>query len=644
MSTYNPTSFHFNYKKFVYAQIPAVVVITLPEIYRLLPIRNARITSALPPWLEVYNLLANNIEDSDNNISFSLRLKNEYIDHMVVANYSTTIRFSYESYFGFFWVTKVVSPNYTVAMQVIDTVLLNVTPSNLLFNYTIGAALPSSKIAQIIAESNWSVASDKSWVTLSNTNGVGNSQLIIGVDPSSLTVGSYDATVLIQDGNRQENIVVTFVIDEGDTPTSFLYVNPRNLEFVSEFNKPNTKEFNLNIETSHSWTTTVSESWIVLSATTGNSGVQNVTVSVDSIGLETGIYTGFIDFISNSIMKKVYISLRVIAFLEDGINSETLYFAKDRNELKVTNVADNTFLVLDFVTSTTTNNLPYQKQAPFYQGVSRVLIGEETEDLLLSKTPTNTFTTRIVNSIKPLNISFSSFIENKISGAITPLGQYSNVRFLNGHTPMVPNKLGYIPSTIYLTNKGVVSISILSFSLPESAEITGDATATITAALASDLYVYNLIVDLASLNLVTGNNIAIKFGDITTNVVVKEPAIETTLLAFENEWNEYEFFECTGFFTKTIDVKKRTTTVQVEGKQHTKITSLDVGYKYTVNTGNIYSQEEKDWLSTLLIATKAFIYIDGSPVEIIMKTKSLQIYKTREHTKSYDLKFIKAIV
>lgn len=639
MSTFNPTSFHFNYKRYVYQPIQAFIQIDLtnsklPEF----PFSGARVESALPPWLEVYNLSFSN---SPRSISFNLRLKENYIKSMSEGYYDTKIDFKVK-YAALGWLLDVY--DYPISLQVINTVLLNVNPSNLLFNYTVGSSLPTNKIVQIVAESNWSVSTSQSWVTLSSSNGIGNSQLVAGVDPASLTVGTYDAVVMIQDGISQKNIVVTLVVSEGDTPSTFLYVNPRNLEFVSEFEKDNPKEFNLNLETSHDWSASVSESWISLSASSGNSGIQNILVGVSSIALTKGVYTGFVEFTSNNLIKKTYITLRVVEFLETGIESETLYFANDRNKLKVTNVEDNTFLVLDFITSTQSNNLSYQKEVPFYQGVASVLIGDETSDLLRSSKPTNIFTSRIFNTIQPLNISFASSIENKKTGAITPLKQYSNVRFLNGSSPTDDNKLSYIPSIIYMTNQGVISLSILSYSLPEPLEITGDATAIFHAAIASDLYVYNAVINLASLNLTKGNTIAIKFGELTTNVIIKEPAVESTLLAFENEWNQYEFFECTGFLKKQIDVKKRTTTSQVEDKKHTKISSLEIGYRYSINTGNIYTQEENEWLSKILTSKKVFIYLNGNAIEILIVNKNLEFYKTRERIKSYTLDFKKAII
>ncbi|MDO6813836.1 BACON domain-containing protein [Tenacibaculum soleae] len=647
MSTFTPTDLTINFRKFV-TPIETHHIVYNHKFFdnSLFYIVEVDIVSAIPPWLEVVNF---KYSRSEKKTTFSVKIKENYVLSMAEGNYDTSlkIRVRYISEVSPPTATRTYvysRPTFKISLAIIPGVLLNVTPTNLLFNYTIGNSLPSNKIAQIVAQSNWSVNAAQSWVTLSPTTGVGNSSLVIGVDPSSLTVGTYESEVFIGDGIGQETIIVTLVVDEGDTPTNFLYVNPRNLEFVSEFNEVNDKEFNLNLETSNNWSTVISQPWLSLSATSGISGVHNLKISVNSVALAVGVYTGFVEFRTNDIIKKVYVSLKVIAFLEDGITSETLYFAEDLNELQVTNVADNTFLVLDFVTATATNNLPYQKEAPFYKGVATVLIGDETTDLLQSTNPTDVFTSRIINNIAPLNISFASAIENKISGAITPLGQYSNVRFLNGHTPTTQNKLCYTPNTIYVTNKAVLSLSILSLSLPDAIEITGDATATISAAIASNLYTYNAIINLEDLNLVMGNTIAINFGNIITNVIIKEPAVEHTLLAFENEWNNFEIFECTGFFTETIDVTKQTTAVQVANKEHTKITKLAVGYKYTVNTGNMYSQQEKEWLSELLKSKKAFIFLKGAWVAIIMTTKTLEIYKTREHDKSYDLKFTKAIV
>ena len=84
--------------------------------------------------------------------------------------------------------------------------------------------------------------------------------------------------------------------------------------------------------------------------------------------------------------------------------------------------------------------------------------------------------------------------------------------------------------------------------------------------------------------------------------------------------------------------------MQVEGEKHTKVVAIDKGVDYTINTGYLYTQAEVDWLERMLYAKRKFIFIDDQPIEIIMETKSIETYKTREYTKGYPLKFRKAIV
>ena len=643
MSLYTPSSHVFKWKKYTPLPVPVVIFYSndfFPEIsnFESFEIIN------LPPWLEAYNIWYN---ETTYNIEFSLRIKEVYALSMTEGLYASVpslkLRY-YHPELG--WITGEVTnaPPLNISLNLLEGQLLSITPTTKVYTYTIGGVTPESYLFQITADSNWNITASESWVTLSTVLGVGNGTVVVGVDPTGLPVGSYSSYITITDSILTRNVVITLNIDEGDTDTSYLYLNNRSLQFVSELGIANTKEFVINAETSHAWTATPSDAWLVVSNTSGSAGISDITVSVNSITSSIGTYNGSILFECNGILKKVYVTLIVLEYLVEGITSETIYFSEDRNKLKATNIANNTFLVIDAVTSNGINNYSYQMEAPYFNGIAEVVIGEETPNLLKSVTPTNSFITGIQNSIKPTSINLTAFNENKITEALTQFAQFSNLRFLTGKTPEIENKLCYIPSTVYVTKNAVLSLSVLATTAPTQITITGAVETSISTSIEHNLYVYNAIVNLSDFTLATGDTIAIDFGSLTVNVVIKKDEPEVNIIAFENEWRAYEFFETTGFLTKTPNATKTTTELQVEGEKQTKVVSIDNGVDYVLDTGWIYTQEEKEWLAKILASNRVFLYVNNEPIEIDLTTKSLEVYKTREHSKSYNLKFKKAII
>lgn len=629
---FTPTSFKFTYKKYATSPIPKVITYTSTDFPYWGP---ASIDFPnKPAWLKITNEFWN---ADENRKEFTISLDANYLASVNpgIISFNLTI---------VNWYSRNYIASFPITLEVLDTLLLSISPTIKLFNYVIGDNFPQNEILQVSSESNWSVTASQSWVTLSQSAGSGVGQIYFGVDPTGLAVGQYEGIITVQDNLFTRTTIVTLIVSEGDTLTSYLNLEPRNLQYVSEFGIANTTAKILNLENSHAWTAVASQAWIVLSASSGAAGNSAVTVTVNSIALAVNNYTGEIVFTSNGIIKKVFVVLSVVEFLTSGIESEGLYFCDDRNKLNVTNIENNTFLTLDADASFASGNLAYQFEAPYFKGLASIVIGKETNNLLKSVIPTNNFTSRVQNNIVPININLTAFNRNKITETTAQIAQYANLKFLTGKTPVIPNKLCYIPNTIYVTKKAVLSLSLLASASPSQIVITGAVTATIGVSAANNLYVYNALINLSEFALTTGNAITITYGSLAVNVVIKKEEPEVNILAFENEWREYEFFETTGFLTTTKNAEKTDTEIQIEGEIHTKTVSIKIGKDYIINTGYILTQEEVDWLSELLNSKRVFLYEGTNPVEIILETKSLQVYKTREYGRSYLLKFKKAIV
>ena len=640
---FNPTPINFNYKQYLPTFTQSVLYdpsgdFTSDSIVDLQLIN-------MPPWLQYENLIW---LSSENKISFILRIKESYAFTMAEGNYLKNIQVKGKRLIGSgpFYVTFTTG-NLPVTLQVQHTVLLTVSPTTLPFGtYIIGNPAPQNKTMQLQSEGNWSITNGQSWVTLSQTNGFGNATIIVGVNPAGLTVGQYEAILVIQDQIFTKQVVVTLTVTEGDTDEDYIYVSPNSLQFISELGEDNTTEKTVSIEASESWTAEASEDWLVLSASSGSSGVSTITVTVDSDEL-TDLdvsYLAQIVFTAGSIQKIVYVELILVEFFITGIESDTLYFADDRNKVTASNTSSNMFLVLDAVASNGQTNQPYQIEAPYRNGIASAVLGKEANVLLKSVVPTNSFTSRVQHTINPITVNFSAFNKNKFNDTLSVIASFQNVKFLTGKTPTVANKICYTPSVLHVSKNAVLSLSVLATSAPTDIEITGDVTQTISTSISNDVLTYNAIINLAPMNLVAGNTINIVWADLDIDVIIVETPAESTRLAFENEWREYEFFECRGTISITPEGTQTTTQLQVEGEKHTKVVAIDKGVDYTINTGYLYTQAEVDWLERMLYAKRKFIYIDDQPIEIIMETKSIETYKTREYTKGYPLKFRKAIV
>jgi hypothetical protein len=592
-----------------------------------------------PDWLDVSNLLV--LPNSPNEIYFEVKVNqavaNNYIDGTYVANLRVYYEYSVSGTLYTF-----TSDPFVVNIQIYSTSLLTISPAYFALDYFLGDALPEPITIAINTSNFWTVSVADAWLIPFLSSGTGNTNLQFTIDPTGLPIGNHQTQVTVSDGTYEKIANVYLNVNNQDAEANFLYVNPLNVEFISELLEINTTEKPITVYASESWTAVTSETWLNLSANSGNAGTEVVNLSVDSIALQNGVYLASATFTIGTITKTIYIRLQVIGFAVTGISSDSVYYASDRKKLIVTQAVSNAFLQADIITSTNLDTYAYTQEAPYHKGTAKLLIGKETTSFLKSVQPTNILTTRIKNNIFPINIGLNLFEINKYNGSNTFIKAFQNLWFLNGKTPETANKLCYIPEAITVTKSAVLSLSVRDDIAPTTIEVTGDATATFTSVIDNGLYVYNAILNLADLNLSAGQVINVVFGAAEVQVTIKPTEPETHLLAFENEWNEYEFFETTGFLTINDAALKETTEIAVEGTKQTKVVTIDIETDYTLNTGWLYSQEEVNWLAKMLNAKHVYFYDNNQPIEVVLTTKKLNLYSTRNHLKSYNIQFKKA--
>lgn len=593
----------------------------------------------VPSWLQVYNVVYN---DVDNIVEFAVRVIPAVAEGMAPGNYTATIKASFE-YDNNGWNQFTDGVGFTVNLEIQDTVVLQVSPSSMLFSYVVGGTNPASKLLQISSENSWSLTKSETWVTLSATSGSNNGNVTVGVDPTGLPVGNHPAIVTVDDGVYTKQVGITLSITEADTPTNYLYVSPVSFEFNSEHQVANLDTKNLTLEVSHDWNTVISESWLNLSQESGVAGLFNLELSVDSAALAVGNYTAEIEFSTATIVKKIYVVLKVLIIETQGVESDTLYFADDRNKVSASNISGNSFLVIEGTTFTAAKNVSYKQEAPYFQGIAEVVVGEETNVLLKSTAPTSNLTSRVQSNVTPTRVNLTIFDENKTTGSLSQIDQLQNIYFLKGKTPQISGRICYIPSVVYVTKNAIISVSTTN--APTNIVVTGpENTYNISNTLPTNLKTYNALVNLADYPFEVGDIIDIDFAGINVRAVIKPEQATSVKIAFENEWGDYEFLEATGIYEDRSTAKQTVTELQEDADKITRIVNIDLGKDYVINTGWIHSKEEVVWWNKLLSSKRVFVYEDTTPIEIVLTTKAMLLTKTRQHLNAFSLRFKKALV
>ncbi|MBI4823058.1 MAG: SBBP repeat-containing protein [Nitrospirae bacterium] len=183
-----------------------------------------------------------------------------------------------------------------------DFVKMELSPLSLSFKGSnCGAGTSSQKL--LIANKgkgvlDWTVSSDLSWITLSQSSGQisGGSFEDIGVSVniSGLSVGTYRGSITVSSQGASESIPVTVEV----LPPPVLSVNPTSLSFLVKGSIiPPSESINIELkgDTSNQleWTASSDSSWLKVSPSKGPSNTLAMSnVWVDVAGLAGGQYTG----------------------------------------------------------------------------------------------------------------------------------------------------------------------------------------------------------------------------------------------------------------------------------------------------------------------------------------------------------------
>src|SRR5690606_36036074 len=129
---------------------------------------------------------------------------------------------------------------------------------------------------------------------------------------------------------------------------------------------------------------------------------------------------------------------------------------------------------------------------------------------------------------------------------------------------------------------------------------------------------------------------------VSIDVQIKPHDYQRTKLIWLNEWQLPEIFDLTGVFEIKAPKDVEETIINREGKNYTKIIDVREPEEYSVNTGDLYSQSELNWLTTMLRSKLIYLEVENEMIEVICTSKNLLRFQTREFNRSRDISFKKA--
>ena len=197
---------------------------------------------------------------------------------------------------------------------------LSLSPTAL--SYTASSATPTPPSQSVtfsknsIVSRSWTASVDAPWITVSPSTGTltrEQDQITVKVNASGMGVGTYNGTVSIISGGKQNSAVpVTLVVSGGTatttsssttstssstTSTPSILLNPVSLSFsgTAGGTAPLGQTFNLSNPTGGTltWTLTESASWLGLNVASGTTTteIDAISASVSTSGLAAGTYS-----------------------------------------------------------------------------------------------------------------------------------------------------------------------------------------------------------------------------------------------------------------------------------------------------------------------------------------------------------------
>lgn len=533
---------------------------------------------------------------------------------------------------------------FNVTVVIIDTIPLSVSPTVISLTYTPPGTNLQTQNITINSENNWTITSTESWVVLGKTSGFGNDFVSVTADPSGLSAGAYNANLVVNDGVHSRTVQVVFLVSGSVASSDFLRVNPTAAAFLSLSGEIPSQTKNIRIESSSNYSTRFVNNLFTIDSTEDLNGIDQLTIKPNQQPFVNGVYQDTLEIFTTLTTVQVFLTLTVVDTQIQTIENGGLYYVEDRDKVSLVSTSSNTEGLFTFVATLENSNENYYHEVPFYRGISETLVGQEIRSLLPSVNPPIVIDAGITKMFNPANLALTIAEKEIFSSTAVTHSNFINLLFLNGSTPEKDNFLSKIPSSIHTTVNGVIMLSFYSSSAPTDIAINGDVTTNISISSTASSGVYTAIIRLNSLGVIVGDIITIEVNDVIINVSIIDTELDETLLLFENEWQTYESILLTGIRKITRLKGWNSTTVNNNGKRHTKIIEARSPRQFEIGIGKVYSLEQLNWISEYFNSKRFFLEYDGQRIEVEPMSSKFPIYETNKTFYDEVLKFKEAIV
>ncbi|MEZ5399104.1 MAG: malectin domain-containing carbohydrate-binding protein [Bryobacteraceae bacterium] len=224
--------------------------------------------------------------------------------------------------------------------------VLNVSPSSLTFNATVGGANPVNQTINITNAGgggaiSWTASDDATWLSVSPTAGSTPSNgVVVSAATAGLQQGVYTGTITVNGNSETRTVAVTFNV----AAPPVLTVAPSSLTFNTNVgSNPASQSIaitNTGGGGALAWTALSNASWLSVNPPSGSTPANAVAVNISSAALTAGQYTGTITVQGGGQTKTVAVTLNVIAAPNLAVSPSALSFSAT---LGGTNPAAKTF-------------------------------------------------------------------------------------------------------------------------------------------------------------------------------------------------------------------------------------------------------------------------------------------------------------
>lgn len=635
---FNPDIISFTYSKNSGIVPNTIIELSLPDSAPYESFREIPTITNKPDWINlIVDSVERDAEDEIIKIFYKIAVAPEYANNLSEGLHSSpvSVRGRVQLTVG----STMMSGSLTANLRVIEDVQLSLSKTNFSFNYTIGGAVPAAEFLSITTTRDWTITGDQAWLQFSQLNGNGNSTISLSADVAGLAAGVYTATFIVDDGAGQKTGTVTLNIQGTGNEEDYLNVSPAVIEISENYQEDPTSEKLIRIDSSLSVNITSNVAWLALSDADFPAGLNNLDVNtINTDVLEVGVYPAQINITSSYGTQVVNLILRIVANVTSGIETGGFYFSGDRNSLFLTNATQNAEAVLDFITRATLEVKFYKKRVPYFRNSANIIIGQETDLLLRPQSLPENLITQLHVPVRPIRYDFTVFDKSLNNAAMVERKKFENILFINGKTPKTNNRLTYLPPYITAPKDGIVAFSFISETPVEEIQITGSATTNYPVESNGD-QVYTVFVDLADLNLSSGNKISIAAGPVAIEVRIFAPNFLTNQLIWLNEWDCPEVLNMNGEAEMVAEDESTTVVSTRDGREYSSVIEIKDPKSFKVNTGNIHSEAEAEFLSAVVRSKRIWLQLGTQRFEVIRNFRSISFSKTRRFNTSFDLNF-----